>query len=274
MFKKIIVTIGLLSTAVLSSITGAFAKNSSVKESAVWTYTEDGECTYYNGYGYPLGWTKSGIAFYYFYKDGDVNRMASDEYVQGYYVDEFGSKQDALPKYSWTEVNDGYKYMNDKGEYLTGWATIDDNLYYFSSKGYRQSGVFTLDDEFYYAKEDGIVKKIELSYDEPYNITENHTSKGHNARFNGIIETWYSNWEGGQYNSVRGQDYRTSTYCGSGFFHVAKDGTIRDADGYICIATPSYENLKNHKVVLTSLGPAKVYDMSGGSRIDIYTNWH
>lgn len=269
MFKKIIVTIGLFTAAIFSSTTGVEAKGT-----AVWTYTESG-CTYYNGYSYPLGWTKSGTAFYYFYKNNNVNRMATNEYVHGYYLDEFGSRQDELSKYSWVEVNDGYKYMNKDNEYLTGWATIDNNLYYFSSKGYRQTGAQTKDDQLYFADDDGIMKKIELSYDEPYNIVspDKQTSKHHNARFNGITETWYSNWEGGQYNSVRGQDYRTSSYCGSGFFHVAKDGTIRDEDGYICIATPNYENLKSHKVVLTSLGPAKVYDMSGGSRVDIYTNW-
>lgn len=55
--------------------------------------------------------------------------------------------------------------------------------------------------------------------------------------------------------------------------HVAEDGTIRDGDGYICVAAdPSY--LPYGSIVETSLGMGKVYD-SGCDYgiIDIYTDW-
>lgn len=55
--------------------------------------------------------------------------------------------------------------------------------------------------------------------------------------------------------------------------HVADDGTIRDGNGYICVAAnPSF--MAKGSVLITSLGPAKVYD-SGCSHgiIDIYVNW-
>ncbi len=53
--------------------------------------------------------------------------------------------------------------------------------------------------------------------------------------------------------------------------HVASDGTIRDADGYICVAS---SDLAKGTVVNTSLGPGKVYDSGCASgTIDIYTNW-
>ncbi len=55
--------------------------------------------------------------------------------------------------------------------------------------------------------------------------------------------------------------------------HVADDGTIRDGDGFICVAAnTSY--LPKGAVVKTSLGPAKVYD-SGCSYgvIDLYVSW-
>lgn len=55
--------------------------------------------------------------------------------------------------------------------------------------------------------------------------------------------------------------------------HVADDGTIRDGDGYICVAAnTSY--LPKGAIVKTSLGPAKVYD-SGCSYgvIDLYVSW-
>lgn len=55
--------------------------------------------------------------------------------------------------------------------------------------------------------------------------------------------------------------------------HTAEDGTVRDGDGYICVAAnPSY--LSKGTIVKTSLGPAKVYDTGCASGIvDIYTNW-
>lgn len=55
--------------------------------------------------------------------------------------------------------------------------------------------------------------------------------------------------------------------------HVADDGTIRDENGYICVASDlSY--LSRGSVVLTSRGPAKVYDTGcAWGTIDIYVNW-
>ena len=55
--------------------------------------------------------------------------------------------------------------------------------------------------------------------------------------------------------------------------HVADDGTIRDGDGYICVAADeSY--MPKGSILITSLGPAKVYD-TGCSYgiIDIYVSW-
>lgn len=53
--------------------------------------------------------------------------------------------------------------------------------------------------------------------------------------------------------------------------HVASDGTIRDSDGYIVVASDDYSK---GTVVETSLGTAKVYDCGSGSgNIDIYTDW-
>ncbi len=53
--------------------------------------------------------------------------------------------------------------------------------------------------------------------------------------------------------------------------HVAEDGTIRDADGYICVASSDYPK---GTVVETSLGPGKVYDTGcAKGTIDLYTDW-
>ena len=55
--------------------------------------------------------------------------------------------------------------------------------------------------------------------------------------------------------------------------YVADDGTVRDGEGYICVAAnTSY--LSRGSIVKTSLGPAKVYDSGCAfGIIDIYTNW-
>lgn len=55
--------------------------------------------------------------------------------------------------------------------------------------------------------------------------------------------------------------------------HVADDGTVRDGEGYICVAAdPNY--LPYGTLLLTSLGPAKVYDSGCAyGTIDIYTDW-
>lgn len=53
--------------------------------------------------------------------------------------------------------------------------------------------------------------------------------------------------------------------------HIASDGTIRDADGYIVLASDDYPK---GTVVETSLGAGKVYDSGSGSgNVDLYTDW-
>lgn len=77
--------------------------------------------------------------------------------------------------------------------------------------------------------------------------------------YNGHIETWYSQrvLPGGGLN-IPGR-------------HVASDGTIRDKDNYIVVAS---DTLPKGSTIMTSLGMGKVYDTGvGHSGIDIYTDW-
>ena len=55
--------------------------------------------------------------------------------------------------------------------------------------------------------------------------------------------------------------------------HVAFDGTIRDEDGYICVAA-DYSYLAYGEVVETSLGYGKVYDTGCAyGTVDLYVDW-
>ena len=77
--------------------------------------------------------------------------------------------------------------------------------------------------------------------------------------FNGRRETWYSQrvLHGGGLN-IPGR-------------YVAEDGTIRDADGYICVAA---SDLPYGSTIETSLGMGKVYDTGcAAGTTDIYTDW-
>ncbi|WP_430611234.1 LysM peptidoglycan-binding domain-containing protein [Enterococcus sp. DIV0876] len=77
------------------------------------------------------------------------------------------------------------------------------------------------------------------------------------------------------YNGVRESYYSQNVLPGGGLNipgrHVASDGTIRDADGYIVVAS---DNQAKGSTGQSSLGAYKVYDTGvGHSGIDVYTNW-
>ncbi|MBR3145683.1 MAG: hypothetical protein IKF47_00280 [Bacilli bacterium] len=79
------------------------------------------------------------------------------------------------------------------------------------------------------------------------------------------------------YNGHRETYYSEKVLPGNGLRipgrHVADDGTIRDENGYICVAAdPGF--LARGTVLITSLGPAKVYDSGCAyGTVDIYVNW-
>lgn len=77
------------------------------------------------------------------------------------------------------------------------------------------------------------------------------------------------------YNGHRETYYSQKVLPGGGLSipgrHVAEDGTVRDADGYICVAS---SDLAWGSVVETSLGTGKVYDCGCATgTIDVYTDW-
>ena len=122
------------------------------------------------------------------------------------------------------------------------------------------------------SKENGLTKieyvtvggydHIVLKYSETYNLFSNALTPRRGAQyFDGHKETYYSE----------------RVLPGSGLNipgrHVADDGTIRDGEGYISVAAdPAF--MARGTTLMTSLGPAKVYDTGCAyGTIDIYVNW-
>ena len=103
---------------------------------------------------------------------------------------------------------------------------------------------------------------VQLQYSAEYHIMEDHLTRSNGSiHVFGHRETWYStNESSGQTTAVE--------IPGK---HVADDGTIRDEDGYICVAS---SDLPFYSIVMTSVGPGKVYDTGcSHGTIDVYTNW-
>lgn len=103
---------------------------------------------------------------------------------------------------------------------------------------------------------------VELQYSAPYNIMEDHLTRSNGSiRVFGHRETWYSTNEACGVTTARDIPGK----------HVADDGTIRDGDGFICVAS---SDLSFYSIVMTSVGPGKVYDCGCSSgTIDVYTAW-
>ena len=103
---------------------------------------------------------------------------------------------------------------------------------------------------------------VALQYSAEYHIMEDHlTRENGSIRCFGHRETWYSTNEAAGKETAREIPGK----------HIAEDGTIRDEKGYICVAS---SDLAFYSIVMTSVGPGKVYDTGCSSgTIDVYTNW-
>ncbi len=105
----------------------------------------------------------------------------------------------------------------------------------------------------------------DYSYSSSSSSSSYTTSSGGLTKYKGVV----------YYGGHRETYYSQKVLPGGGLNipgrHVAEDGTIRDSDGYICVAS---SDLSKGTVVDTSLGQAKVYDSGCASgTVDIYTDW-
>lgn len=103
---------------------------------------------------------------------------------------------------------------------------------------------------------------VQLEYSKPYQIMENHLTRSNGVvYFAGHRETWYST------NEAAGK----ATAWEIPDKHVAEDGTIRDKDGFVCVASSDH---RKHTIIMTSVGVGKVYDTGcSHGTIDVYTTW-
>ena len=114
-------------------------------------------------------------------------------------------------------------------------------------------------DQLYNSISNGTYK---LEYTAVYNTNANRLTRSKGVvYYNDHKETYYS------------QNKLPGTSLNIPGRHIADDGTVRDGEGYICVAANS-SYMSKGTVVKTSLGPAKVYDYCPTvGTIDIYTNW-
>ena len=103
---------------------------------------------------------------------------------------------------------------------------------------------------------------LALNYSGLYTESNDRLTKSRGALYyNGHKETYYS------------ERVLPGTGLNIPGRHVADDGTVRDGDGYICVAA-DYSYMPKGSILITSLGPAKVYDTGCSyGTIDIYVNW-
>lgn len=103
---------------------------------------------------------------------------------------------------------------------------------------------------------------VQLQYSKPYNVCSYKLNTRNGVvRYNGHRETYYSQ------RVLPGGGLRIPGR------HVADDGTIRDSEGYICVAANPNFYPRGSKLMIT-LGPAKVYDSGCAyGTIDVYVNW-
>ena len=127
-------------------------------------------------------------------------------------------------------------------------------------------------------KKSKIAFGITLDLYKKYNVCQEPLNKSMGVKsFKGHIETYYSErvLPGGGLNIPgrhSGIEKKDSKY------DVTKDGTVRDKDGYLVLASHN-KYISKGTIILTSLGPGKVRDCctckkyNAKKHIDIYVSW-
>ena len=97
---------------------------------------QNGNWYYLDEYGVPVSeWQNIDGNDYYF---GIYNIMVTNDWVEGYYLDENG----VCVYGRWIELNGEYAYFDDYGRQVTGWQYIDGSWYWFNDYGLMYTGWF------------------------------------------------------------------------------------------------------------------------------------
>lgn len=119
----------------------------------------------------------------------------------------------------WDEDENGRRYTNEEGEYVTGFTDIDEYMYYFDEDGYLKTGKFYVEDKdaYYYADENGIIQIGVIDTDDYFFITED----------DGRIKTGVVEYEGVKYYFNTNAEYVVGWYKnGDDWFYGGEKGRI------------------------------------------------
>lgn len=125
---------------------GGYARNQWEKIQEKWYYFDEA--------GYMVtGWKQIGTTWYYMYGNGT---MASDTWIDGYYVNKSGAWVIGKKPAGWVQSGSKWWYRNEDGTYPAScWKLIDGSWYYFDASGYMVTGWVYSGGTWYYLKADG-----------------------------------------------------------------------------------------------------------------------
>lgn len=187
---------------------------------------------------------------------------------QFFNVDNYNKQTDKAIKLSkdvlnrWNKEKNGQKKVGRVLPKQYMWYNGDGSHNYFRSACNKPYTIWDYSLPNPYKKKGKYYQGVKLQYSKKYNVCSNPLTRPMGVKnYKGHRETWYSQ------KVLPGPGLKIPGR------HVANDGTIRDKNGYICVAaSPSYKSYGSR--VMTSLGPGKVYDSGCAyGTIDIYVNW-
>ncbi|MBR0146443.1 MAG: N-acetylmuramoyl-L-alanine amidase family protein [Eubacterium sp.] len=286
----------LLTAAILFMLPISSEAAETSTQSCVWK-KQDNNWYYYNEEGdIQTGWSQVGKRWYFFDEDGIMQTGWMDFEGKTYYLNSNGAMKtgwlqsddnwyyfrgNGTMQTGWKKYSGKWYYFRGNGTMLTGWKKYNGCWYYFDEEGEMVIGSITIDGQEYVFDASGVymdpseIESVDdatgsayegvwLLYSDPYARPDGYLTRSKGVvYYEGHKETWYSLNE-------PGQTVTAVTIPGK---HIAKDGTIRDAEGYICVAANT-RYMKIYSTLMTTLGPAKVYDTGCSyGTIDIYTNW-
>ena len=121
---------------------GSYAKDEWLVVEGYWYHFDE------SGYR-ETGWIWVNGTSYYLYDDG---HMATNEWIDGYYVDGSG----AWVENEWVITDGKWWYRHADGSYTTnGWESINGYWYFFDESGYMKTGWIWVNGTSYYLYDDG-----------------------------------------------------------------------------------------------------------------------